>query len=159
MHHEEEEELEVEEETAQEGDGDGRESNHTRGSSLSAFASAIINVFRLSPRKNTIALPDTAADDCRPDGDQPDNKPKGPIKLVPIPTAEWPCGSVRDKRRRDNIEEDGENMMLYPVKREGPRNKNDPEPVEFEEHSAIAEPGNVIEGNVSSHHQPGVRSR
>jgi hypothetical protein len=101
---------------------EGRESNHSRGSSLSAFASAIISVFRLSPKKNTIPLPDPA--DAKPDEPQPDVKPKGPIKLVPIPTAEWPCGSIRDKRRRDNIEEDGENMMLYPVKREGSRNKD-----------------------------------
>ena len=122
-----EEEQEVEEE---EEHGQRRASNHSRGPSLSAFASAIISVFRLSPKKNTIPLPDPADDKL--DEPQPDAKPKGPIKLVPIPTAEWPCGSARDKRRRDNIEEDGENMVLYPVKREGPKNKDDSEPAHAE---------------------------
>jgi hypothetical protein len=143
--HNEDEEGEEEVETGQEENREGRQSNHSRGSSLSAFASAIISVFRLSPKKNTIPLPDTA-DDSRPEDDtQTQVKPKGPIKLVPIPTAEWPCGSVRDKRRRDNMEEDGETMMLYPVKREGPRNKNDPDLEELESRDEVVESGNGVE--------------
>jgi len=129
---------------------EGRESNHSRGSSLSAFASAIINVFRLSPKKNTIPLPDPA--DAKPEDSHPDPnvKPKGPIKLVPIPTAEWPCGSIRDKRRRDNIEEDGENMMLYPVKREGSRNKDDPKSVDAAVQDADVEREGSVENKVSN---------
>jgi hypothetical protein len=128
--------------------GEGRESNHSRGSSLSAFASAIISVFRLSPKKNTIPLPDPV--DTKPDETQPDVKPKGPIKLVPIPTAEWPCGSIRDKRRRDNIEEDGENMMLYPVKREGSRNKDDTGSVDAEAQDENVEQEESVEDKVSN---------
>jgi len=143
-----EEDEEDEEEVVQDEHGQRRESNHSRGSSLSAFASAIISVFRLSPKKNTIPLPDTP--DAKPEDSQPDVKPKGPIKLVPIPTAEWPCGSVRDKRRRDNIEEDGENMMLYPVKREGPKNKDDPESVNAEARDEDVKPEESVEGKVSN---------
>jgi hypothetical protein len=135
MHNEDEEEQE--EPTYEEG-SERRETGHSRGSSLSAFASAIINVFRLSPKKNTIALPGTSSDN-KPNDSIEDARPKGPVKLVPIPTAEWPCGSVRDKRRRDNIEEDGETMMLYPVKREGPRNKDDTESEEVEASNEDAE--------------------
>jgi hypothetical protein len=134
----------------------GRESNHSRGSSLSAFASAIISVFRLSPKKNTIPLPEPG--DAKPDDPQPDIKPKGPIKLVPIPTAEWPCGSIRDKRRRDNIEEDGENMMLYPVKREGSRNKEGPESVDAEVRDENVEQEESVEDKVSNQSSSQVAS-
>jgi hypothetical protein len=145
------EDEEEEEEVVPEGNESrqGRESNHSRGSSLSAFASAIISVFRISPKKNTIPLPDIA--DAKPEGPQPDVKPKGPVKLVPIPTAEWPCGSVRDKRRRDNIEEDGENMMLYPVKREGPRNKDEPESVDAEAREEDTDREEKVSNRTSNH--------
>jgi len=143
-----EEDEEDAEEVVQEEHGQRRESNHSRGSSLSAFASAIISVFRLSPKKNTIPLPDTT--DGKPEDTQSDPRPKGPIKLVPIPTAEWPCGSVRDKRRRDNIEEDGENMMLYPVKREGPKNKDDPESTDAEARDEDVEQEESVKDKVSN---------
>lgn len=128
---EEEQEEEVTSEQAVEGDGKNK-TNHTRGSSIITLASSAIKaVFsRVSPTKTTIPLPEVD-DPVKPDDQpEPSPKPRHPMKLVPIPTAEWPCGPSNDKRRRDDNEEDGENMKLYAVRREGPRNKDDPEPVE-----------------------------
>jgi hypothetical protein len=106
--------------------------NHSRGSSLSAFAGAILALVRLSPKK--LALPlSKVAPDIKPDEESSGEgpfKPAEPVKLVPILTADWPCGSPRDKRQRDDLEEDGENMMLYTVRRQGPRNKDELDPAE-----------------------------
>jgi hypothetical protein len=127
------EEEEDEGEEVVEGKEDGKnKTNHTRGSSIITLASSAIKaVFsRVSPTKTTIPLPEVD-DPVKPDEQaEPSPKPRQPMKLVPIPTAEWPCGPSNDKRRRDDNEEDGENMKLYAVRREGPRNKDDPEPVE-----------------------------
>jgi hypothetical protein len=97
---------------------------HSRGSSISAFASAIISAMpfvRSSPAKSTVPLPTTSSDA----ESESSTKPAFPGKLTPVPTSEWPCGSLKDKKRRKDSENEVDKMMLATVKREGPRNKDE----------------------------------